>query len=63
MSNEDEFVKKFRLRHCEKCCWSCKHGIDLCNDGVYECVHPCLNGKSILTLSANVCDAWEGCSP
>lgn len=60
---EDEFRKKFNVRMCEKCCATCRHGRDLCDDGAYNCLHPLIReeGESILTSAESVCDAWEGC--
>lgn len=59
---ENEFREKFMVRQCDKCCATCKHGRDLCDDDVYNCVHPKLEGDYIITSSSYVCDAWEGCS-
>lgn len=59
---EKEFIEKHNVRTCGKCCATCKHGRDLCTDGVYDCVHPDLEGESIIVSSESVCDAWEGCS-
>lgn len=56
---EQEFREEFSVRTCGKCCATCKHGRDLCDDGVYDCVHPALEGDSILTSAECVCDAWE----
>lgn len=47
------------VRQCDKCCATCKHGRDLCDDDVYDCVHPKLEGDYIVTSSSYVCDAWE----
>ena len=54
-----DFKEKMRLRMCEKCCATCKHGRDLCDDGAYDCVHPHLDGDFIITSAECVCDAWE----
>ena len=54
-----EFKEKMRVRMCEKCCATCKHGRDLCDEGAYDCVHPCLEGDSIVTSAEDVCYAWE----
>lgn len=56
---EDEFRKKFNVRMCDRCCASCRHGRDLCDDGAYDCVHPKLDGDNIIVSAESVCDAWE----
>lgn len=54
-----EFAEKYNRRMCEKCCASCIYGRDLMCDGAYDCVHPDLNGDSIITEAESVCDAWK----
>ena len=56
----EEFKKKHNVRTCGKCCATCKHGRDLCDDDVYNCVHPEMDGDYAVTFSSYVCDAWEG---
>lgn len=60
---EKEFREKFSVRMCDKCCATCRHGRDLCDDGAYDCVHPLLEGGTvtdcIVTSAEFVCDAWE----
>lgn len=55
----EEFKKKHNLGECDKCCATCRHGRDLCDDGVSECVHPDLEGDSMITDMHDVCNAWE----
>jgi hypothetical protein len=59
-----EFREIRKVRPCEKCCATCKHGRDLCDDGLYQCVHPdmAICGDYIYTDGTDVCDVWEGCS-
>ena len=33
----EQFKKQNHLRECGRCCATCKHGSDLCYDGVHEC--------------------------
>lgn len=56
---DEEFKDRYRVRICNRCCASCKHGRDMCDDGAYYCVHPALEGESIIVSSESVCDAWE----
>lgn len=55
----EEFKDRYRVRECNRCCASCRHGRDLCDDGVCQCVHPKLDGDSLYTSLDSVCDAWE----
>ena len=59
-----EFRVIRKVRPCEKCCATFKHGRDLCDDGMYQCVHPdmAICGDYIYTDGTDVCDVWEGCS-
>ena len=55
-----EFREKHRVGGVEKCCATCRHSIDLCDDGACECHHPDLEGDYIINLGEDVCDVWEG---
>ena len=56
-----EFSKINNLRDCERCCSTCRHGRDLLDDGIYQCVHGDLDDAplSLYTDAAKVCDKWE----
>lgn len=54
-----EFREKYRVREVEKCCATCRHSIDLCDDGAHECHHSDLDGDYIINKAEDVCDVWE----
>lgn len=56
---EEQFKEKYLLRQCEKCCATCKHGVDMCDDGCYWCKHPLVKDDSLYTSESMVCAAWE----
>lgn len=55
-----EFRKRYNVREVERCCATCRHGRDLCDDGAYECHHADMEGDYILNFAEDVCDVWEG---
>ena len=55
----EEFKEKNNVRSCVKCCATCSHGRDLCDDGMYECAHKDLDGNSMYTGAYSLCDKWE----
>jgi hypothetical protein len=58
--SSEEFEKSFGVRQCPRCCGTCRHGRDMCNDGCYRCKHPTLKEDDVLYTSADsVCSAWE----
>ena len=57
----EQFKKANNLRDCEKCCATCRHGRDLLDDGVHQCVHGDVDDqKGLFTYAEQVCDKWEG---
>ena len=54
----EQFKKENHLRCCGKCCATCKHGSDLCDDGVHECT--LVEDDILRTDATDVCDKWEG---
>ena len=55
-----QFKEKYIVCQCQKCCATCKHGRDLCDDGCYQCKHPALDDDDMLiTSESRVCTAWE----
>ncbi len=55
-----QFKEKYIVCQCQKCCATCKHGRDLCDDGCYQCKHPALDDDDMLfTSESMVCVAWE----
>ena len=58
----EQFKKENHLRSCGKCCATCKHGRDLLDDGIHQCVHSDLKDErtGLYTDAAHVCDKWEG---
>lgn len=57
MMSEQQFREKFKVRTCTKCCANCLYGRDLCDDGMYNCVHPELE-EPILNYGEDVCNGW-----
>ena len=56
----EQFKKANNLRSCGKCCATCRHGRDLLDDGVHQCVHDDLDDPTDLyTDATDVCDQWE----
>lgn len=56
----EQFKKANNLRDCEKCCATCRHGRDLLDDGVHQCVHGDLDDPTgLFTYAEQVCDKWE----
>ena len=56
---DEQFKEKYLVRRCEKCCATCKHGVDMCDDGCYWCKHPAVKNESLYTSESMVCAAWE----
>lgn len=55
-----QFKEKYIVCQCQKCCATCKHGRDLCDDGCYQCKHPALDDDDrLFTSESMVCIAWE----
>lgn len=60
-----EFREKYIVVQCEKCCATCRHGVDLMDYGCYQCKHPSIkDGVQVFTTMSDVCVAWEknGCA-
>jgi len=55
----EQFKKANNLRSCGRCCATCRHGRDLCDDGMYMCVHKDMDGDSMYTDAESLCDKWE----
>ena len=54
-----QFKKANNLRDCEKCCATCRHGRDLLDGGVYNCMHGDLDSPpGMYTNAEQVCDKW-----
>ena len=53
----EKFKKDNHLRSCGRCCATCKHGSDLCDDGVHEC--KLVDDDILRTDATDVCDKWE----
>lgn len=56
----NQFREKNIVVPCQRCCASCKHGVDMMDDGCYQCKHPSLkDGELLYTSMSDVCVAWE----
>ena len=55
----EQFKRHFDVRECEKCCATCKHGVDMCDDGLFWCKHPLVKDESLYTSECKTCWALE----
>lgn len=53
-----QFKKAYNCRQCEKCCGNCRHGSDVGDDGIYECLHPDAE-RGTYVGESDVCNGWE----
>lgn len=55
-----EFIEKYHVGQCERCCGNCRLWRDHMYEGDGDCVHPDVEDDFMCTQADDVCDKWEG---